>query len=73
MFKWDGVSSKTIDSIKIRYKQDIKDRDYQYTYDAFSGGYKWKWVTITRTHIEEYTYKYYDNKLELVKENKYTI
>ena len=42
MFKWDGVSSKTIDSIKIRYKQDIEDRDYQYTYDAFSGEYKWK-------------------------------
>ena len=73
VFKWDGVSSKTIDSIKIRYKQDIEDRDYQYTYDAFSGEYKWKWVTITRTHIEEYTYKYYDNKLELVKENKYTL
>lgn len=71
-YDWTGTSSKTIESIKIRYKQDYTDRDHKYTYDIASGKYKWKWVTVRRTLVDEYVYKYQDNKLEFVTQNQHT-
>lgn len=71
-YDWTGTSSKTIESIKIRYKQDYTDRDHKYTYDIASGKYKWKWVTVTRTRIDEYIYKYHDSKLEFINQNQRT-
>lgn len=71
-YDWTGTSSKTIESIKIRYKQDYTDRDHKYTYDIASGKYKWKWVTVTRTRIDEYIYKYHDSKLEFVNQSQRT-
>ena len=72
VYDWEGTSSKTIESIKIRYKQDYTDRDHKYTYDIASGKYKWKWVTVRRTRVDEYVYKYQDNKLEFVTQNQHT-
>lgn len=69
VYDWEGVSSKTIDSIKIQYKQDYTDHEYKYVYDFASGKHKWKWVNVTRTRIDKYTYKYHDNKLEFVSQN----
>lgn len=71
-YDWEGTSSKTIESIKIRYKQDYTDRDHKYTYDIASGKYRWKWVTVKRTRINEYIYKYQNNKLEFVGQNEHT-
>lgn len=71
-YDWEGTSSKTIESIKIRYKQDYTDRDHKYTYDIASGKYKWKWVTVKRTRVDEYVYKYQDNKLEFVNQSQRT-
>lgn len=71
-YDWTGTSSKTIESIKIKYKQDYSDREYKYTYDIASGEYKWKWVTVRRTRIDEYVYKYHNNKLEFVNQNQRT-
>lgn len=71
-YDWTGTSSKTIESIKIRYKQDYTDRDHKYTYDIASGKYKWKWVTVKRTRVDEYIYKYHNNKLEFVTQNQRT-
>lgn len=71
-YDWTGTSSKTIESIKIRYKQDYTDRDHKYTYDIASGKYKWKWVTVKRTRIDEYIYKYQNNKLEFVNQSQRT-
>lgn len=72
VYDWEGVSSKTIDSIKIQYKQDYTDREYKYAYDFVSGKHKWKWVNVTRTRVDEHTYKYHDNKLELITQNQRT-
>ena len=71
-YDWTGTSSKTIESIKIKYKQDYSDREYKYTYDIASGKYKYKWVTVKRTRVDEYVYKYHDNKLEFVTQNQRT-
>ena len=71
-YEWTGTSSKTIESIKIKYKQDYSDREYKYTYDIASGKYKYKWVTVKRTRVDEYVYKYHDNKLEFVTQNQRT-
>lgn len=71
-YEWTGTSSKTIESIKIRYKQDYTDREHKYTYDIASGKYKWKWVTVKRTRVDEYIYKYQDNKLEFVSQSQHT-
>ena len=71
-YDWEGTSSKTIESIKIRYKQDYTDRDHKYTYDIASGKYKWKWVTVKRTRVDEYIYKYQNNKLEFVNQSQRT-
>lgn len=71
-YDWTGTSSKTIESIKIKYKQDYTDRDHKYTYDIASGKYKWKWVTVKRTRIDEYIYKYQNNKLEFVNQSQHT-
>ena len=72
VYDWEGTSSKTIESIKIRYKQDYTDRDHKYTYDIASCKYKWKWVTVKRTRIDEYVYKYQNNKLEFVNQSQRT-
>lgn len=72
IYDWDGVSSKTIESIKIQYKQDYTDREYKYAYDFVSDKHKWKWVNVTRTRVDEHTYKYHDNKLELITQNQRT-
>ena len=72
VYDWEGTSSKTIESIKIQYKEDYTDRDYKYTYDIASGKYKWKWVTVKRTRVDEYIYKYSNNKLEFVGQNERT-
>ena len=72
VYDWEGVSSKTIDSIKIQYKQDYTDREYKYAYDFVSGKHKWKWVNVTRTRVDEHTYKYHDNKRELITQNQRT-
>lgn len=72
VYDWTGTSSKTIDSIKVRYKQDYTDREYKYAYDFVSGKHKWKWVTVTRTRVDEYIYKYQNNKLEFVSQNQHT-
>lgn len=72
VYDWEGTSSKTIESIKIRYKQDYTDRDHKYTYDIASGKYKWKWVTVRRTRVNEYVYKYQDNKLEFINQSQHT-
>lgn len=69
-YDWTGTSSKTIESIKIKYKQDYSDREYKYTYDIASGKYKYKWVTVKRTRVDEYIYKYHDNKLEFVSQSQ---
>lgn len=71
-YDWTGMSSKTIESIKIRYKQDYTDHEHKYTYDIASGKYKWKWVTVKRTRVDEYIYKYHDNKLEFVSQSEHT-
>lgn len=71
-YDWTGTSSKTIESIRIRYKQDYTDRDHKYTYDIASGKYKWKWVTVKRTRVDEYIYKYQNNKLEFVNQSQHT-
>lgn len=71
-YEWTGTSSKTIESIKIKYKQDYSDREYKYVYDFVSGKHKWKWVTVTRTRVDEYLYKYQNNKLEFVSQNQRT-
>lgn len=71
-YDWTGTSSKTIESIKIKYKQDYSDREYKYTYDIASGKYKYKWVTVKRTRVDEYVYKYHNNKLEFVTQNQRT-
>lgn len=71
-YDWTGTSSKTIESIKIKYKQDYSDREYKYTYDIASGKYKYKWVTVRRTRIDECVYKYHDNKLEFVNQSQRT-
>lgn len=71
-YDWVGTSSKTIESIKIKYKQDYSDREYKYTYDIASGKYKYKWVTVKRTRVDEYLYRYQDNKLEFVSQNQRT-
>ena len=71
-YEWTGTSSKTIESIKIKYKQDYSDREYKYAYDFASGKHKWKWVTVKRTRIDEYIYKYQNNKLEFVNQNQRT-
>lgn len=71
-YDWTGTSSKTIESIKIKYKQDYSDREYKYTYDIASGKYKYKWVTVKRTRVDEYVYKYHDNKLEFITQNQRT-
>lgn len=72
VYDWTGTSTKTIESIKIQYKQDYTDREYKYVYDFASGKHKWKWVNVTRTHVDKYTYKYHDNKLEFVSQNQRT-
>lgn len=71
-YDWTGTSSKTIESIKIKYKQDYSDREYKYAYDFASGKHKWKWVTVKRTRVDEYIYKYQDNKLEFVNQSQHT-
>lgn len=71
-YDWEGTSSKTIESIKIRYKQDYTDRDHKYTYDIASGKYKWKWVAVKRTRVDEYIYKYQNNKLEFINQSQHT-
>lgn len=71
-YDWEDTSSKTIESIKIRYKQDYTDRDHKYTYDIASGKYKWKWVTVKRTRVDEYIYKYQNNKLEFINQSQHT-
>ena len=71
-YEWTGVSSKTIESIKIKYKQDYSDREYKYVYDFTSGKHKWKWVDVKRTRIDEYIYKYQNNKLEFVNQSQRT-
>lgn len=72
VYDWTDTSTKTIESIKIQYKQDYTDREYKYAYDFVSGKHKWKWVNVTRTRIDKYTYKYHDNKLELITQNQRT-
>lgn len=69
IYDWTGTSTKTIESIKIQYKQDYTDREYKYVYDFVSGKHKWKWVNVTRTRVDEYIYKYQNNKLEFVSQN----
>lgn len=71
-YDWTGTSSKTIESIKIRYKQDYTDREHKYTYDIASGKYKWKWVTVKRTRVDEYLYRYQNNKLEFISQSQHT-
>ena len=71
-YDWTGTSSKTIESIKIKYKQDYSDREYKYAYDFTSGKHKWKWVTVKRTRIDEYVYRYQNNKLEFITQNQHT-
>ena len=71
-YDWTGTSSKTIESIKIKYKQDYTDREHKYTYDIASGKYKWKWVTVKRTRVDEYLYRYQNNKLEFVSQSQRT-
>lgn len=71
-YEWTGTSSKTIESIEIKYKQDYSDREYKYVYDFASGKHKWKWVTVTRTRVNEYVYRYQNNKLEFVSQSKRT-
>ena len=71
-YDWTGTSSKTIESIKIKYKQDYSDREYKYTYDIASGKYKYKWVTVKRTHVDEYLYRYQNNKLEFINQSQHT-
>ena len=71
-YEWNGTSSKTIESIKIRYKQDYTDREHNYTYAIASGKYRWKWVTVKRTRVDEYFYKYQDNKLEFINQSRRT-
>lgn len=71
-YDWTGTSSKTIESIKIRYKQDYSDREYKYAYDFASGKHKWKWITVKRTRVDEYVYRYQNNKLEFVTQSEHT-
>lgn len=71
-YEWTGTSSKTIESIKIKYKQDYSDREYKYTYDIASGKYKYKWVTVKRTRVDEYLYRYQNNKLEFINQSQRT-
>lgn len=71
-YDWTGTSSKTIESIKIKYKQDYSDREYKYTYDIASGKYKYKWVTVKRTRVDEYLYRYQNNKLEFINQSQHT-
>ena len=72
VYDWEGTSSKTIESIKIKYKQDYSDREYKYTYDIASGKYKYKWVTVKRTRVDEYLYRYQNNKLEFINQSQHT-
>jgi lipoprotein len=71
-YEWTGTSSKTIESIEIKYKQDYSDREYKYTYDIASGKYKYKWVTVKRTRVDEYLYRYQNNKLEFINQSQHT-